>query len=91
MSKEYWWVSIGGNPYEPAVVVTEKKIRKAFTIGCPDPFVLPSDVCQLVRLLPKPPNTPAEAKQKAKQKSDAADAYEKQRIGMRFSHGYRKF
>ena len=84
MSKEYWWVSIGGNPCEPAIVVTEEKIRKAFTIGCPDPFVLPSNDCQLVRLLPKPPDTPAEAEQKA-------DAYEKQRIGMRFRHGYRRF
>lgn len=40
MSARLWWVSVGGNPGEPAQVVTEDGKRTAFTIGCPDGIVL---------------------------------------------------
>jgi hypothetical protein len=36
MKPNYWWVSVGGNTGEPAVM----KDNQLFTLGCPDPFDL---------------------------------------------------
>jgi hypothetical protein len=80
---QYWWVSVGGNPCEPAVVTG----KRAWTFGSPDPFSLPSNIIELVERMPTPPETPAEAKNKAeawqrKLDSDAAKG---------IFHGYRRF
>jgi len=77
----YWWVSVGGNPCEPAVV----KGKQAWTFGCPDPFAL--DAIELVEEMSAPPDTPAEAKRKA-------DAWERKRAkdaANGIFHGYRRF
>lgn len=34
---ELWWVSVGGNPCEPARIVTENGREMVYTIGCGDP------------------------------------------------------
>lgn len=90
-TKEYWWVSVGGNNCEPAVVVkTSDGPHHApdveiFTFGCPDALTTKS--VELVEKLDDPPDTPKQAarKQAAWDRKRAADA----KRGI--YHGYRTF
>jgi len=87
--KEYWWVSIGGNSCEPAIVVREKGKLNCYTAGCPDPLDVNKVPCvvELVKEMPFVPPTPKEAKK-------AAARWEKQRERDRargIVHGYRSF
>lgn len=80
-SKEYWWVSVGGAPCEPAVFSAEG----IFTIGCPDAH--DPDLIDFVGHQYPVPDTPAEVERKriAWEKKRAEDA----RKGIH--HGYRTF
>lgn len=80
-TKEYWWVSVGGNACEPAVVAGDQ----VFTFGCPDAFKR-GDV-ELVKEMDAAPDTPKQAARKAAawERKMARDA----KRGI--IHGYRQF
>ena len=83
--KSYWWVSVGGNPCEPAVLIHGSK--KVYTFGCPDAFDADSDHIALVREMTSIPDTPEEAALKQA-------AWERQRERDRIAgiiHRYRQF
>lgn len=84
MAKTYWWVSVGGNDCEPAVVVDGKQV---YTFGCPDPFDATDGHVEMVEEIGEAPDTPAEAARKQAK-------WEKQRERDRKAgliHGYRRF
>ena len=80
-AKEYWWVSVGGNACEPAVVTGDE----IFTFGCPDP--LTREHVELVEKMNDVPDTPKEAARKAAA-WEAARARDQKRGAW---HGYRQF
>lgn len=86
MKKEFWWVSVGGNPCEPALVLRDSDNLTAFTFGCADAWHLPAKSFELVKEIDCIPDTPAEAekKQKAFERKWKAD----ERRGVH--HGYRR-
>ena len=51
MTSFYWAVVGDGNP-EPVAVTEEGGVRKAFTIGCPDPYMIDEPGCPC-RILPE--------------------------------------
>lgn len=65
---EYWWVSVGGHPAEPATLVRKTLLRDgeekrrehvvAYTSGCGDPFFVDEDGCalKLIEQLDYPPD-----------------------------------
>jgi hypothetical protein len=59
MTKEYWWISVGGGDYEPAVV-TEEGI---FTFGCSDPFKLDDPTIKVRCKMEARPLTPEKDKE----------------------------
>lgn len=79
--KEYWWVSVGGNPCEPAVVNHEG----IFTVGCPDAHDIAG--IELIEQMGGVPDTPALARRKAK----AWEARRKREAALGIHHGYRTF
>ncbi len=82
---EYWWVSVGGNPCEPAILTNETK--KIYTFGCPDALDAEGGHVELVKKIDFIPDTPAESarKQAAWERKSALE--EKRGI----VHGYRRF
>lgn len=84
-SKEYWWVSVGGNKCEPAVVTGDADRREIFTFGCPDP--LTTENVELVEKMDEAPDTPKEAARKAAAWEQQREADRKRGI----FHGYRSF
>lgn len=83
--KEYWWVSVGGNDCEPAIVVGSEPKREIFTFGCPD--ALTTKDAELVQEIGTPPDTPKEAARKQLVWDKKCEADRKRGI----IHGYRKF
>jgi len=86
--KQYWWVSVGGAPYEPAVVCDEG----IFTLGCPDPHE-PEDI-----VLVKRTSAPLTPKEKQAHEAELVikrqaeyDARQKLRAADNLAHGYRRF
>lgn len=49
---EFYWAVVGDANPEPVAVVTENGVRKAYTCGCPDPFVVDGPDASIV-LIPK--------------------------------------
>lgn len=64
--REYWWVSVGGNPCEPAAIDFVGSNRFAYTAGCADAFDLQAEDCpvELVLNMPNPPDSPVEKARK---------------------------
>lgn len=83
--KAYWWVSVGGNPCEPAVLVHGTK--KVYTFGCPDPFNAESEHIEMVKEMTSIPDTPAEAARK----QAAWDRQRERDLKAGIAHGYRRF
>ncbi len=85
MSKsKLYWVSVGGNPCEPARIVDDT----VFTIGCPDGTELTEDCgIELVEEMTEIPLTPAGAikAEKAWRRKVARDRKNS------IHHGYRRF
>lgn len=83
--KAYWWVSVGGGPCEPAVLIHGTK--KVYTFGCPDALNADSEHVELVKEMTNVPDTPEEAKRK-----EAASNRKVARDEARgIFHGYRRF
>jgi len=85
---ELWWVSVGGNPCEPARMVIKGDNRTVFTVGCNDGTEI-MDGCgiELVEKIERIPPTPA-AKRKA-EKAWLAKLARDRRNGV--PHRYRRF
>ena len=83
MTKQYWWVSVGGNPCEPAILIGDEEGQKVYTIGCADCFEMPHKNVELIKKMGEAPDTPEEAEKKQLK-------WEKERQRMGF-HGYRIF
>lgn len=82
MAKEYWWISVGGESCEPAVVTDNGEV---FTLGCPDPHD-PATI-EMVQKMGWIPDTPAEAERKRKAWEAKVERDRKRGI----YHGYRRF
>lgn len=91
-TSELWWVSVGGNPCEPARIVIRPGVkggsRIIFTIGCGDGTFL-ADGCgiELIKKIDEARDNPTnvaqrEAEWKAKRAAD---------IKRGVYHGYRRF
>ena|SRR6266849_5181302 len=93
-TKEYWWVSVGGNDCELALVVktTDGPVAETmpyteiFTFGCPDPLTR-KDVVLVKELTMLPPDTPEKAAQRAAAWEAKRETDRKKGI----IHGYRRF
>ncbi len=82
---ELWWVSVGGNPCEPARLVD----GEIFTIGCcdPTPNTPDSGIILVERLDGAVPLNPAEAEAARKQ----WEKEERRREKEAEQHSYRRF
>lgn len=89
----FYWARIGDGNYEPVAVRGKKGKRKAWTIGCPDPFevdVPDPAIALLEREQDSFDGGPMLAPLTPEQEARAA-ARERRYQTLRFSHGYAGF
>lgn len=84
-TKEYWWVSVGGNDCEPCVL-SEGKI---YTFGCPDSFQPDDPGIEMVKPMAEPPLNAAQEEAHKEKRRIEYEQWRKENPGV--SHGYRRF